>query len=57
MSDITIRKITGEEFLKTLYPKTNYAFQASPPLTDEDQWRKRVSEFEGVTSFAAFEGE
>lgn len=57
MSDITIRKITGEEFLQVLYPKVNYAFNPSPPLFDEKEWREGISIFKDVTSLAAFEGD
>jgi predicted acetyltransferase len=56
MSEITVRQITGEEFLQVLYPKMNYAFRASPPMSDEKEWRERISAFKDVTSFAVFEG-
>lgn len=52
---VEIRRIEGEELWTTLYPLTNYAFHASPPLPDRDEWLERVRGRKGVTGFAAFE--
>jgi len=53
---ITIRSLQGEEMLDVLYDLNMYAFHASPPFADKDDWAKIVRERRGVTYHALFEG-
>jgi len=55
MADITIRKLEGDEKLQVMYGLNAYAFYATPPLTDEQEWKEIVKPREGVTYFALFE--
>ncbi len=55
MTDITIRKLEGDEKLQVMYGLNAYAFHAAPPLTDEQEWKNIVRPREGVTYFALFE--
>ena len=52
---ITIRSLQGEERLDTLYSLNMYAFHASPPYLDKEEWAKAVRERQGVTYHALFE--
>ena len=52
---ITIRSLQGEERLDTLYSLNMYAFHASPPYQDKEEWAKTVRERQGVTYHALFE--
>jgi predicted acetyltransferase len=56
MTRTTIRQLQGDEMLEAMYPLTNYAFHASPPLPDKDEWKEFVKHREGVTCLALFEG-
>lgn len=38
MTDIAIRKLEGEEKLQVMYELDSYAFHASPPLPNKDEW-------------------
>jgi len=55
MTDITIRKLEGDEKLEVMYGLNAYAFHASPPLMNKDEWQEPVRQREGVTYFALFE--
>jgi predicted acetyltransferase len=56
MTDITIRKLEGDEKLQVMYELNAYAFHASPPPTDEKEWKEFIGPREGVTYFTLFEG-
>jgi predicted acetyltransferase len=55
MTHISIRPLQGEEFLDVLYNLGMYAFHASPPFQDKEEWAKIVRERKGVTYHALFE--
>jgi predicted acetyltransferase len=55
MSEIKIRELQGEEMLEAMYRLNSYAFHASPPLTNKDEWMEIVRPRQGVTYFALFE--
>jgi predicted acetyltransferase len=55
MTDTTIRGLTDDEMLEVLYWLDSYAFRASPPLGDEEEWRARYSALKGPAYFALFE--
>ncbi|MBN1247511.1 MAG: GNAT family N-acetyltransferase [Anaerolineae bacterium] len=57
MTQFEIRQVSGEEMLAAAYPLTMYAFGSSPPLRDQEEWNSIVRVREGVTCFAAFDGE
>ena len=57
MSSYEIRQVVGEEMLAAIYPHMNYAFHASPPFPDREEWNALVRHREGVTCYAAFDGE
>jgi predicted acetyltransferase len=56
MTRTTIRELQGDEMVEAMYPLTSYAFHASPPLPDKDEWKEFVKHREGVICFALFEG-
>jgi predicted acetyltransferase len=56
MTRTTIRELQGDEVVEVMHPLTNYAFHASPPLPDKDEWKEFVKGREGITCFALFEG-
>ncbi len=53
----TIRKIQGQEMLSVLYSLNSYALHPSPPLQNKEEWYAIVSARQGITCYAAFEGE
>jgi predicted acetyltransferase len=55
MSEIQIRELQGEEMLEAMYRLNSYAFLASPPLMDKEEWMNLVRPRQGVTYFALFE--
>ena len=55
MADITIRKLEGDEKLQVMYGLNAYAFFATPPLMNEQDWKEYVKLREGVTYLALFE--
>jgi predicted acetyltransferase len=59
VSEVTIRQVQGDEMLDAMYPAASYAFEASPPLPDLDEWKAMIlgyiGQVEGVTCFAAYE--
>ena len=55
MADITIRKLEGDEKLHVMYGLNAYAFFATPPLRNEQEWQGYVKPREGVTYLALFE--
>jgi predicted acetyltransferase len=57
MNEFTIRRVEGEEKLEIKYPLGSYAFNPSPPLPDEEEWKDVVRRRQGVTCLAAFEGD
>ncbi|MBN1659266.1 MAG: GNAT family N-acetyltransferase [Anaerolineae bacterium] len=50
-----IRRLSTEEMLDVLFPLTQYAFHASPPFRDKEEWKDIVRLREGVTYLALFE--
>jgi predicted acetyltransferase len=57
MTELTIRRVEGEEMLEIKYPLGTYALGPSPPLPDEEAWKDVVRRRQGVTCLAAYEGE
>lgn len=57
MTKPTIRQVSPEEMLEAVYPLTSYALHPSPPLPDKEDWRERVTQRQGMTCYAAYEGE
>ena len=57
MAELEIRQVAGEAMVAAMYPLTNYAFRASPPFPDREEWGEMVRHREGVTCFAAFDGD
>jgi predicted acetyltransferase len=55
MTHISIRSLQGEESLDVLYNLGMYAFHASPPFQNKEEWAKIVRERKGVTYHALFE--
>jgi predicted acetyltransferase len=55
MANISIRALQGEEFLDVHYDLGMYAFRASPPFANKEDWAKIVRERKGVTYHALFE--
>jgi predicted acetyltransferase len=55
MTNLTIRPLQGEELLDVLYNHGMYAFHASPPFSDKEEWAKITRERKGVTYHALFE--
>ena len=55
MTDISIRPLQGEELLDVLYNLGMYAFRASPPFQDKEEWAKVARERKGVIYHALFE--
>ena len=56
MSNISIRPLQGEELIDILFNFQMYAFRASPPFADKEEWAKIVRERKGLTYHALFEG-
>lgn len=54
---VSIRSLQGEAMLDALYSLNMYAFHASPPFQDKEEWAKVVRERRGVTYHALFEGD
>jgi len=52
---VHIRRMPTEEMLEAMFPLTSYAFQASPPLPDKEEWQEIVRKRKDVTYFALFE--
>jgi len=50
-----IRSLQGEEMLDALYNLNMYAFHASPPFPDKEEWADIVRQRRGVTYHALFE--
>lgn len=55
MPKVNIREIRGKERANIMYELNVYAFRASPPLADREEWEERFKERKGVTSYALFE--
>ena len=55
MTNISIRTLQGEELLDVLYNFQMYAFRASPPYADKEEWAKVVRERKGVTYRTMYE--
>jgi predicted acetyltransferase len=55
MSAIEIREITGEEMVEIFYKLPSYAFRPTPPLPDEEEFKKILRRRAGVRAYAAFE--
>jgi predicted acetyltransferase len=52
---IDIRRMPTDEMLEVMFPLTQYAFHASPPFRDREEWLETVRQRQGVTYFALFE--
>ena len=50
-----IRRMSTEEMLDVLFPLARYAFHASPPFGDREEWDEVIRGRQGVTYFALFE--
>ena len=50
-----IRRLPTEEMLDVLFPLAQYAFHASPPFGDREEWDEIIRGRPGVTYFALFE--
>lgn len=57
MTETTIREMTTEEIMEIMFPLTSYAFAASPPFRNREEWEEVIRQREGVTYLALFEGE
>jgi predicted acetyltransferase len=55
MSNVTIRKIEGQEMLDILYQLDNYAFQPTPPFPNKEEWEGHVKSRAGTLYYALFE--
>jgi predicted acetyltransferase len=55
MPNISIRPLQGVELIDILFNFQMYAFRASPPFADKEEWAKIVRERKGVTYHAVFE--
>jgi GNAT superfamily N-acetyltransferase len=55
MSNITIRKVEGQEMLDILYQLDNYAFQPTPPFPNKEEWEGHVKSRAGTLYYALFE--
>ncbi len=55
MSHITIRQVEGQEMLDILYLLDNYAFRATPPFPNREEWEGRVKMRIGPSYYALFE--
>lgn len=56
MTRFEIRQVSGGEMLDALHPLTSYAFHASPPFPEREQWDARVGVRPDVTCFVAYDG-
>ncbi len=54
---ITIRQLQGEEMLESLFGMNSYAFHASPPFENKEEWMVDVRGRLGMVCLAAFERE
>jgi GNAT superfamily N-acetyltransferase len=52
---ITIRQVEGQEMLDILYLLDNYAFRATPPFPNREEWEGRVKMRVGPAYYALFE--
>jgi predicted acetyltransferase len=50
-----IRSMPTEEMLEVLFPLAQYAFHASPPFGDREEWEQIIRQRLGVTYFALYE--
>jgi len=55
MTNISIRTLQGEELLDVIYNFQMYAFHASPPYANKEDWAKVARERKGVTYHALYE--
>jgi predicted acetyltransferase len=55
MADIAIRKLEGDEKLQVMYELNAYAFHATPPSMNEQEWKENIGSREGVIYLALFE--
>ncbi|MBN1660498.1 MAG: GNAT family N-acetyltransferase, partial [Anaerolineae bacterium] len=54
---IDVRRLSAAEMAEVMFPITEYAFHASPPLPHEAEFQEAIRGREGVTYLAAFEGD
>jgi predicted acetyltransferase len=57
MTASTIRRLEGDEMLEALYHLGPYAFSATPPMPEKDEWKDLRRGRRNVTYYAALEGE
>ena len=55
MTNTSIRPLQGEELLDVLYNFQMYAFRASPPFMDKEEWTRIVRERKGIIYHTLFE--
>jgi predicted acetyltransferase len=53
----TIRRLEGDEMLDAIYQLGTYAFSATPPLPEIEEWKELRRGRRNVTYYAVFEGE
>jgi predicted acetyltransferase len=52
-----IRQLQGQEMLDQLYALNSYSLHPSPPYQDHQEWESIVRERQGITCYAAYEGD
>jgi len=55
MPQTEVRSLVDQEMRDAMFPLGMYAFRASPPFVEREEWEKRARERNGVTYFALFE--
>jgi predicted acetyltransferase len=55
MTDATIRPLQGEEMLDVMFNLNMYAFRASPPFANKEEWVQVARERKGMIYHAMFE--
>jgi predicted acetyltransferase len=55
MPEMIIRQVEGEELVNVRYWLGAYAFTATPPLPNAEEWAERLRSRPSVTSFAVYE--
>jgi predicted acetyltransferase len=55
MSKTELRRLVDQEARDVMFPLGMYAFRASPPFMDREEWEKYARQRQGITYFAMFE--
>jgi predicted acetyltransferase len=55
MPKIEVRQLEGGELIEVLYQLASYAFHASPPMQNKQEWLDWMGKAKGIVSFATFE--